>query len=167
MIAAWSAAVIAAAVVILVIGVLLGIRGAMNKLTTMQAGVDELGQELMGLAAEVRAVLVPASQTLQAASRQLGATGRLFDAAGQIGEAIEHTTSAVHHVTGAISKAAAKYSERSVAKLEETMDWAELGIAAWQLWHARRQASGAVSRSSEWSSQGEGQSNSRRNEGSE
>lgn len=142
MVMTWSAAIAAAAFVVLVAGILLAMRSALGRLKQMQASAEAMQYDLQKLASELSGLVKPAEETIRAAHRQLQSANRLFEAAGQVGGAIAHTTSAVERVTSVLSESAALHAKRSATKRQvgEAFEWAELGMAAWQLWQTNRKA---------------------------
>ncbi|MFF2090439.1 DUF948 domain-containing protein [Paenibacillus sp. NPDC058174] len=136
----WSAAIAAAAFVILAGGLLLGIKAALDRLKAVQASAETMMAQMQVTAARLTALADPAEKTILTAQQQLQSVNRLFEAAGQIGESIEHTTSAVNRVSTALSQSAIRHAERAAEQrqLGEAFEWAELGMAAWQLWQTNR-----------------------------
>ncbi|WP_424766806.1 DUF948 domain-containing protein [Paenibacillus sp. sgz302251] len=142
MVIAWSAAIAAGAFVFLVAGILMALRTALGRLMLVQASAAAMQQDLHKLTAELSALVQRAEETLQGANQQLQAASRLFEAAGHVGGAIAHTTSAVERVTSVLSESAEQHAKRSAAKRQagEALEWAELGMAAWQLWQTNRRS---------------------------
>lgn len=142
MVITWSAAIAAGAFVVMVVGILLAIRSALSRLAKVQASADVIQQDLHKLSLELSGLVQPAEETIRAAYRQLQAANSLFEAAGQVGGAIAHTTSAVERVTSVLSESAELHAKRHETKRQvgEALEWAELGMAAWQLWQTNRKA---------------------------
>ncbi|MOA11103.1 hypothetical protein D3C78_1310240 [compost metagenome] len=136
----WSAAITAGAFVILTAGILYALRSALGKLAQLQASAAAAQDDLHKLTTELSGLVKPAEDTIRAAHRQLQSAESLFTAAGQIGGAIAHTTSAIEQVTSVLSDAAEKHAKRASTKRQagEAMEWAELGMTAWQLWQSSR-----------------------------
>lgn len=142
MVLTWSAAIAAGAFVILVAGILLALRSAIVKLSHVQASADVMQRDLQKLASEISGLIQPTEEAVRAAHCQLEALSKLFQAAGQVGGAIAHTTSAVEQVTSVLSESAELHAKRHETKRQvgEALEWAELGMAAWQLWQTNRKA---------------------------
>lgn len=142
---AWSAAIAAGAFVILVAGLLVGMRILLGRLAKVQQSAEAMQRDVSRLTAELSCLVSPTEETIRTAQRQLSAVNRLFEAAGEVGGAIKHTTSAVESVSAVLAESAARHAERAETKRQagEVFEWAELGIAAWQLWQSKR--SSAVS----------------------
>jgi uncharacterized protein YoxC len=142
MVMTWSAAIAAGAFVVLVAGILLVLRSALNRLGQVQAAADKVQQDLHKLSLELSGLVQPAEETIKAAHRQLESASKLFEAAGQVGGAIAHTTSAVERVTSVLSESAEQHAKRYETKRQvgDALEWAELGMAAWQLWQTSRKA---------------------------
>ncbi|WP_028610282.1 DUF948 domain-containing protein [Paenibacillus harenae] len=142
MVMAWSAAIAAAAFVILTAGILLAVRSALGRLAEAQASAAAMQQDLHKLMKELSGLVRPAEDTIRAAHRQLQAVNSLFEAAGQVGGAIANTTSTVERVTAVLSESAEQHAKRAATKRQfgEALEWAELGMAAWQLWQTSRKA---------------------------
>ncbi|GGG55393.1 DUF948 domain-containing protein [Paenibacillus radicis (ex Gao et al. 2016)] len=136
----WSAAIAAAAFVVLAAGMLLGIKAALDRLKAVQASAETMMAHMQVTAARLTALADPAEQTILTAQQQLQSVNRLFEAAGQIGESIEHTTTAVNRVSSVLSQSAITHAERAAEQRQigEAFEWAELGMAAWQLWQTNR-----------------------------
>ncbi|CAM4060915.1 DUF948 domain-containing protein [Paenibacillus alkaliterrae] len=173
MVISWSAAIAAGAFVILAIGILIALRSALGRLAQMQASAAGMQQDLQKVTTELGGLVHEAEETIRAAHRQLQSASRLFEAAGQIGGAIAHTTSAVEHVTSVLSEAAELHAKRPATKRQtgEVLEWAELGMAAWQLWQTSRKAAAPAGDAHEPVSGSDSESRSRdeghaKNEGS-
>lgn len=140
MVMTWSAAIAAGAFVVLVTGILLVLRAALNRLGQVQAAAEAMQKDLHKLSLELSGLVQPAEDTIMAAHRQLESASKLFEAAGQIGGAIAHTTSAVERVTSVLSESAEHHAKRYETKRQvgDALEWAELGMAAWQLWQTSR-----------------------------
>jgi len=149
MIAEWSAAVAAAAFVILTAGVLIAARIMLIRLSRMEAAALQLQQELKQLTLQAGRVMVPAEQAIQTVNRQLNSVSGIFDAAAQIGGAVSHTTSAVEQLTSVMASAAEQHAKRpeTMKKAGDILEWAELGMAAWTLWQSGRRQETADSSS--------------------
>ncbi|MGO4374385.1 DUF948 domain-containing protein [Paenibacillus sp. 2TAB19] len=147
MIVTWSAAVAAGAFVILVAGLLVGMRILLGRLAQVQQSAEAMQREVARLGEELRGLVPPAEETIRTANRQLTNVNRLFEAAGEVGGAIKHTTSAVQSVTAVLADSAARHAERAATKRQvgEAFEWAELGIAAWQLWQSKRSTAASAS----------------------
>ncbi|MBD2867524.1 DUF948 domain-containing protein [Paenibacillus arenilitoris] len=139
---AWSAAVAAGAFVLLAIGMLIALRSALGRLARAQASAEAMQRDVHKLAQELSGLAAPAEATIREAHKHLQSAGRLFEAAGQVGAAIAHTTSAVERVSSVLSESAERHANRAATKrqVEEALEWAELGMAAWQLWQTSRKA---------------------------
>ncbi|OBZ12992.1 DUF948 domain-containing protein [Bacillus sp. FJAT-26390] len=142
MIMTWSAAIAAGAFVVLAAGILLALRAALNKLGQVQAAADKVQQDLQKLSLELSGLIQPAEETIRAAHKQLESASKLFEAAGQVGGAIAHTTSAAERISSVLSESAEHHAKRYETKRQvgEALEWAELGMAAWQLWQTSRKA---------------------------
>lgn len=140
MVVTWSVAIAAAAFVILVVGMLIAIRTALSRLGRMQASAEEIQQDMHKLALELNGLVQPAEETIRTVHRQLQSANRLFEAVEQIGDVITHTTSAAVNITSVLSESAAHHAKRTATKRQasDTLEWAELGMAAWQLWQSSR-----------------------------
>lgn len=136
----WSALTAACAFIVLVSGLLLGMRAALARISAMQAAAEALQQDMRAVTASLKGLAAEAEQTIHTAHEQLQSANRLFDAARQIGDSIEFTTSAVKRVTGVLAQSAEHHAERAATKRHtlEAFEWAEVGMAAWQLWQTNR-----------------------------
>ncbi|WP_143088414.1 DUF948 domain-containing protein [Paenibacillus algorifonticola] len=128
----------------LVVGLLLGLRKGLIQLESLQTSADELRGQLQHTAAETVALMEPAKQSLLLVHQQLQNVQSLFTAAGQIGETIEQTTETVSRVSSMLSESAAQHMAKAETrnKAKEAMEWAELGMLAWQLWQTKRKHNG-------------------------
>ncbi|WP_139992419.1 DUF948 domain-containing protein [Paenibacillus paridis] len=142
MVITWSAAIAAGAFVILVGGILFILRAALRKLGQMQAMAEAMQSDLHKLTAEIGGLVQPTEETIREAHRQLQAASKLFEAVGQVGGAIAHTTSAAERITSVLSESAEEHAKRHETKRQvgEALEWAELGMAAWQLWQTSRKS---------------------------
>ncbi|WP_238190973.1 DUF948 domain-containing protein [Paenibacillus sp. L3-i20] len=138
--AQWSAAVAAGAFVLLVTGGLLAIRSLLLRLAEVQKSAVAIQRDMHQLSAEIGAVLQTTHEAVRTVQRGLDSTDGLVQAVRQVGGTIEHTTSAVERVTSTLSGAAVKHAERIAQnrQVDEAVQWAELGLTAWQLWQTRR-----------------------------
>ncbi|OMF21331.1 hypothetical protein BK133_28545 [Paenibacillus sp. FSL H8-0548] len=146
MVMIWSAAIAAGAFVILVAGILLVLRSALFKLARVQVMAETMQEDLHKLSLELGGLIKPAEETIIAAHRQLQAASKLFEAAGQVGGAIAHTTSAAERISSLLSESAEQHAKRPETKRQvgEALEWAELGMTAWQLWQTSRKGSVAA-----------------------
>lgn len=140
MIAQWSAAIAAAAFVILAGGILVAIRIMLIRLAELQRAAEAMQQDIGRLSTQAGRLMEPAEETIRTARSQLESTQRLFQAAGDIGGAIANTTSAIERASAVLSGAADRHAKRAETKqkADEAFEWAELGMAAWQLWQSGR-----------------------------
>ncbi|MFF2481536.1 DUF948 domain-containing protein [Paenibacillus sp. NPDC058071] len=136
----WSAASAAVAFTVLTIGLLLFARAAMIKLAKVQSAADELSRRLQGSAERLERIAEPAEETIRTVNRQLHSVNRLFEAASHIGGTIEHASRAANEAAAVLAKSVSRHAERDSGqrRVEEALDWAELGMAAWQLWQTNR-----------------------------
>lgn len=142
----WSAAIAAGAFVVLVSGILLALRSALIRLGQVQAAAESMRQDLNKLSLELGGLVQPAEETIRVMHRQLQAASKLFEAAGQVGGAIANTTSAAQRITSVLSESAEQHAKRYETKRQvgEALEWAELGMTAWQLWQTSRKAASAA-----------------------
>jgi uncharacterized protein YoxC len=162
MVAGWSAAVAAGTFVVLALGILIALRAALAKLekitqatVSMQRELNRQASELAGLvqeelsvrSSELGSLMQQSEETMRAVQHQLKSATALFEAAGQVGGAIRHTTSAAEHAAAILSSAASRHASRAETsrRAGEALDWAELGMTAWQMWQANRKASAKAS----------------------
>ncbi|KRE49672.1 DUF948 domain-containing protein [Paenibacillus sp. Soil522] len=142
----WSAAIAAGAFVVLVVGILLSLRSALIRLGQVQTAAESMRQDLNKLSLELGGLVQPAEETIRVMHRQLQAASKLFEAAGQVGGAIANTTSAAQRITSVLSESAEKHAKRYDTKRQvgEALEWAELGMTAWQLWQTSRKAAASA-----------------------
>ncbi|OUS77616.1 hypothetical protein B1748_07425 [Paenibacillus sp. MY03] len=136
----WIATVAVAAFVIWVAGTLLAVRALLGRMARVQASAEAVQEDMHRLSGEMSQVLLPTEQTMRSLQQSAESAERLFQAVGQVGGTIEHATSAVERVTGTLSQSAICHAER-IAKqreLDAAVQWAELGLTAWQLWQTGR-----------------------------
>jgi len=140
MIAQWSAAIAAAAFIVMTAGMLAAVRIALIRLSQLQQAAEAMRQDIARLTSKAERLIEPAERTLRTANSGLESAQRLFQAARHIGGAIAHTTSAIETAASLLSKTARHHAERddTKKKAQEAMEWAELGMAAWQLWQSNR-----------------------------
>lgn len=141
----WSAVVITTAFVVLVAGLLIGMRTALLRVAAVQSSAAAMQQDVHSVTDQLSTLVEPAEQTIRSAHRQLQSVSRLFEAAGQIGGTIEHTTTAVNRVSSVLAQSAVRHAERAAEQRQigEAFEWAELGMAAWQLWQTNRKRHGS------------------------
>ncbi|CAM4240739.1 uncharacterized protein YoxC [Paenibacillus endophyticus] len=142
MVIAWSAAIAAGAFVILVAGILLALRSALRRLDHVQTEAAAMRLDVHKLSTELCRLVEPAEETIRSANRQLQAASKLFESAGQVGGAIANTTSAAEHITSLLSESAERHAKRYQTKRQvgDALEWAELGMTAWQLWQTSRKS---------------------------
>lgn len=138
--AEWSAALAAAAFIVLTVGLLIGLRIFILRLKQAQASIEAVQADIHKLSTEVASVMQPLENTVRSVQRGLDAAEGLVLAVGHISGTVERTTSAVERATSALSASAVKHAERLARsrQLDEAAQWAELGLTAWQLWQQRR-----------------------------
>jgi Uncharacterized protein containing a divergent version of the methyl-accepting chemotaxis-like domain len=136
----WSALIAAIAFVILVAGLLIGVRTALVRLAKLQLSAEEMQADIRQASGKMGALADSAGQTVQTAHHQLQQANRLFEAVGQIGDTIGHTTTAIHQVSSVISQSAVKHAEKAAAERQASsmLEWMELGMAFWQQWQTNR-----------------------------
>jgi len=140
--AEWSAVAAAAVFVVLVVGLLIGLRVFLRRLEQTQASIDAVKADIHKLTDETSAVLKPLEDTIRGIQRGVDAAEGLVQAVRHVGGTVVRTTSAVERVTTALSSSAVQHAERIARskQLDEAAQWAELGLTAWQLWQSRRSA---------------------------
>ncbi|WP_138753233.1 DUF948 domain-containing protein [Paenibacillus sinopodophylli] len=140
MIMTWSAAIAAGAFVFLVAGILLALRTALHRLGQVQIEAEAMRLDLHKLSTELSRLIQPAEETIRSANRQLLAASKLFESAGHIGGAIANTTSAAERITSLLSESVEQHANHHKTKRQvgEALEWAELGMTAWQLWQTNR-----------------------------
>lgn len=159
MVATWSAAAAAGAFVVLTAGILIAIRFMLTRLARLQASAEAVQRDMHRLSAELSGVLQPAEETIRTVHRQLQSLDGLFTAARQVGGTLEQTTAAMERVTAVLSLSAARHAERisEERQANEAMQWAELGMTAWQLWqNSRKQAASRKTDNSSFHSESRG-----------
>nr|WP_232242937.1 DUF948 domain-containing protein [Paenibacillus sp. GSMTC-2017] len=139
-VAEWSAVAAAGAFILLVAGVLFAIRSLLIRLSRVQSSAEAIQADMHLLSTEIESVLQTTHEAVRALQRGLESTEGLVQAVRQVGGTIQHTTSAVERVTSTLSASAVKHVEGIAEKrhIAEAVQWAELGLTAWQLWQARR-----------------------------
>lgn len=147
----WIAAVAAGAFVIWVAGTLLAIRVLLARIMNVQASAEAVQADVHRLSGELSSVLLPTEQAVRSVQQSVESVEGLFRAVSQVGGAIERSTLAVERVTGTLSRSAISHAER-IAKqreLDTAVQWAELGLTAWQLWQSGRKPASSEEVSSE------------------
>lgn len=141
----WIAAFAATAFVVWVAGTLIAIRALLAKITRLQASAAAVQEDVHRLSGELSQILLPTEQTVRSVQQSVESTEKLFKAAGQIGNTIEATTSAVERVAVTLSSSAAGHADRIAKRreLDSAVQWAELGLTAWQLWQSGRKSASA------------------------
>ncbi|MHA6483617.1 DUF948 domain-containing protein [Paenibacillus sp. strain BS8-2] len=136
----WIAATAAAAFVVWVGGTLLAIRALLARLAKVQASAAAVQEDMHRLSGEVSQILLPTEQTVRSVQQSVESTEKLFQAARQVGGTIEATTSAVERVATSLSRSAAGHADRLAkrSEVDTAVQWAELGLTAWQLWQSGR-----------------------------
>ncbi|MBD3919594.1 DUF948 domain-containing protein [Paenibacillus sp. PR3] len=128
--------------VILTIGLLIGLRVLIIRLRQMQQAGERLEQEMHLLMRKLQGTTERAEIALDLVSTQLKAVNGLFQAASVLGESVENASAAVNAMTAAMANKARQQAERIENKrmkgLDEALDWAEVGMTAWQLWQSVR-----------------------------
>lgn len=153
MIVTWSVAAASAAFIALAAGSLIFLRAMLHRISRMQAAAETMERELQALAADVRGAVVPAGQTFAAVKQQVERTAKLFEAVERFGDSANQVAGAVHRVSSVLADSAARHAERAAGQYREAignaMDWAELGLTAWQLLQSQRESAGMRSRVSQ------------------
>lgn len=146
--AEWSAAVAAAAFVVLTAAVIVALRSLLARINRFERSVRTIEEQSAAVMQELRELASEASGTVQKVSRQLDRADGLFEAAGRLGESMQQTAAAVTRVTTAIDRTAAAHVERSIKanreRIGDALDWAEAGWTAWRWWQAKRESASTV-----------------------
>jgi uncharacterized protein YoxC len=128
--------------IILTIGLLIGLRIIIMRLRQMQLSAERLEQDMHDLMRTLQGTAERAEVALDLVSAQLKAISGLFQAASVLGESVENASVAVNAMTAAMANKARQQAERIENKrikgLDEALDWAEVGMTAWQLWQSVR-----------------------------
>jgi uncharacterized protein YoxC len=128
--------------IILTIGLLIGLRIIVIRLRQMQQAAERLEQDMHALMRRLQGTTERAEITLDLVSSQLKAVSGVFQAASMLGESVENASAAVNAMTAAMANKARQQAERIESKrikgLDEALDWAEVGMTAWQLWQSVR-----------------------------
>ncbi|WP_127532528.1 DUF948 domain-containing protein [Paenibacillus kobensis] len=142
MITEWC--LIAATVIfaVLTAGLLIGLKNIVSRIVLMQQSSQRLELDVRTLMVKLQGTTERADKTLALVSDQLKAVSGLFQAASLFGESVENASAAVNSMTAALSNKARQQAERIENKklrgLDEALDWAEVGMTAWQLWQSVR-----------------------------
>jgi|GEM_PF-602432 uncharacterized protein YoxC len=146
--AEWSAAIAAAAFVVLTIALLVALRGFMKRLNRFEQAIRNIEAEAAPLLKELRGLAAEASQVTRRTDRQLERIDRLLDAARQWEGAVRRSASTVSRIADAVDRAAAAHVEQAIishqARIGETLGWAELGWSVWKWWQSKRDEAGAA-----------------------
>ncbi|GFN30200.1 DUF948 domain-containing protein [Paenibacillus xylaniclasticus] len=123
-------------------GLLIGLRTIVSRVVLIQLSSERLEQDVRALLIKLQKTSERADETLELISAQLRAVSGLFQAASLLGESVENASAAVNSMTAALSNKARQQAERIENKklrgLDEALDWAEVGMTAWQLWQSVR-----------------------------
>ncbi|MDF2836967.1 MAG: hypothetical protein K0Q63_2607 [Paenibacillus sp.] len=138
----WIAAIAAAAFVVWVAGTLIAIRALLARITRLQASAAAVQEDVHRLSGELSQILLPTELAVRSVQQNMESTEKLFQAARQVGGTIEATTSAVERVATSLSRSAAGHADRIAKRreLDAAVQWAELGLTAWQLWQTGRKS---------------------------
>lgn len=141
----WLLAVIAASAVMLAAGILIWLRAADRKLARLLEAAQSVERSAQTAAVQLGELLQPAAAAVRTVGRGLDNAEKIFDAAGRLGEAAEETSAAICRMSAALNATAARHVERAGGKyrsqIADAMDWAEVGLAAWQFWQTKRRDS--------------------------
>jgi len=140
--AEWSAAVAAAAFVVLTVALLAAVRGFMKRLSRFEHTIRAIEAEAVPLLKEIRDLVADASQLARRAGRQAERLERLLEAARQWEGAVRRSASTVSRITEAVDRAAAARVEEAILngreRFGEALGWAEFGWSVWKWWQAKR-----------------------------
>ncbi|MWC28879.1 DUF948 domain-containing protein [Paenibacillus sp. MMS18-CY102] len=140
--AAWCAVAATVVFIVLAIGLLIGLRAVVYRLALMQQSTEKLERDMRTLMLKLQGTTDRMDDTLGLVSAQLRAMSGLFQAASLMGESVENASAAMNAMTAALSNKARQQAERIENKrlkgLDEALDWAEVGMTAWQLWQSVR-----------------------------
>lgn len=136
----WIAAAATLAFIVLVAGVLLALRKLLQRFAQLQKSAEAVQADMHRLSAELGEVLKPAGQTVKSLQQGVDAAQDLFHAVRDIGGTIRGTTSAVERTAAVLSDSAVRHAERlaRTRQADQAVQWAELGLTAWQLWQSSR-----------------------------
>lgn len=146
MVMEWIASAAALAFVILVAGVLLALRKLLQRIAQLQQSAEAVQADMHRLSGEISEVLQPATETVKSLQRGVGSAEELFLAVRDIGGTIRSTTSAVDRTTSLLTESAIRHAERlsRTRQADQAVQWAELGLTAWQLWQSSRTQSASA-----------------------
>lgn len=136
----WIAAVATAIFAVLTIGILMALCALVTRLHALQQSVLEAQAEITRLSEETRAVLIPAEEAVRNLQEGLGAAKGWFRAMEDAGSMVAKTTTAAEKAAHVLSQSAVRHAERlsQSREAEQAVQWAELGLTAWQLWRSGR-----------------------------
>ncbi|MHA7962615.1 hypothetical protein ACX93W_00620 [Paenibacillus sp. CAU 1782] len=142
----WIAAVATAIFAVLTIGILMAMRALVIRLQALQQSALEAKAEITRLSEETRAVLIPAEEAMRNLQEGLEAAKGWFRAIEDAGSMVAKTTSAAEKAANVLSQSAIRHAERlsQSREAEQAVQWAELGLTAWQLWRSGRNPSGSA-----------------------
>lgn|GEM_PF-647837 len=142
MITVWCEVAATIVFAVLTVGLLIGLKKIISRIALIQQSSERLEQDVRALMKKLQGTSERADETLELVSNQLQSVSGLFQAASLFGESVENASAAVNSMTAALSNKARQQAERIENKklrgLDEALDWAEVGMTAWQLWQSVR-----------------------------
>ncbi|MBW7476153.1 hypothetical protein K0T92_15525 [Paenibacillus oenotherae] len=145
MVHVWLEAALVAGFILLVAGILIWLRAADRKLALLLEAAQSMERSVGTTAAQVCEFVQPATESARIVQRQLDQTARIFDAARRVGDAAADASDTLCRMTELLNETASRHVEQAGGKyrhrIADAMDWAEVGLAAWQFWQSKRRDS--------------------------
>jgi uncharacterized protein YoxC len=136
----WIAAIATAVFAMLAIGILIALHALVLRLNALQKSALEAQAEITRLSQQARAVMIPAEEAARSLQEGLEAAKCWFRAMEDAGSIVAKTTTAAEKAAHVLSQSAVRHAERlsQTREAEQAVQWAELGLTAWQLWRSGR-----------------------------
>ncbi|MFD2117319.1 DUF948 domain-containing protein [Paenibacillus yanchengensis] len=137
-----SLIIIALTFIVLTIGLLTILHIALKHWIKIQQTVAGLGMQVQATQAEIELILQPTKEAVDRINEQLKSSKKIFTAAEQTTDAVQQMTKAANYLSELLSTTTSRYVELTSHKkqkhIDESLQWAEIAVLAWQLWQNNR-----------------------------
>lgn len=138
-----SAAVAAAALVVLVVYLVTLIQSAKRSLEGANETLSKIRSELEAVSKQSVSLMAAGEKLVRDAEEKLHTLDPIASSVKHTGEALEQVTASVKQVSAAVSRSASGIGhtvERNAGRISEVAEIASMGVQLWQKWQSHRTA---------------------------
>lgn len=131
-----SAAVIAAAIVVLTVYVILTLRSVRQSLNEANATLADVRRQVDQITHETVSLMRNTNQIATDVQQKMKHVDALFESVGEIGQAVNQVTSSVKQVSATVTDSLTGGVQRGLQarqqKIDEAMQWVDLAFRLWR-----------------------------------